>query len=175
MTKYAIALTALLAVGCTDKADDSGDTSTDGGMTDGGMTDGGGSDDTTVACAFSSTDFSIDIGNGDDAGYSLGFAETDAASPDPWTGEDCGYVGYTTGSGTTYMYCHDISATGGTLGIVVTFEDVIEGSTTLHSGGLVNSFYLYEEGTGSCWTWGSDASYFFDCVDATAAIACAGD
>ncbi len=177
MNKFAFALIAgLVAVGCTDSDKDTGADSgstADGGTTDGGAGDGG-SDETLVACSWSSSEFNIDITNGDAAGYSLGFAET-GGSPS-WTGEDCGYVGYKANDGTFYDYCHDISATGATLTIVSTFEDINPGSTTILNGASMDiAYYLYEEGTGSCWTWGSDASYFFDCTDASAAITCSGD
>lgn len=174
MKKLSLVLLAGLAIaGCDDKDGDTADTST----TDGGSTDGGGSGgDTEVACAWDGSDnFSIDIINGDGAGYDLGFAEVDASSSDPWTGEDCGYVGYTTGDGTLYEICHDMASTGGSLVHVDTVEEITAGVSTIHAGAIENAYYLYEIGTGTCWTWGVTAAYFDDCVDATGVVSCSGD
>lgn len=172
MKKYTLLMLAGLALSaCTDKDGDTGDTSNpgDGGAADGGA-DGGGDDALYVDCSWGSGSVTVSITNGDAAGYDFGMAETDSASPDPWTGEDCGYVGYTTGDGTYYDICHGLSATGGTLTSVDAVGDIVAGSTTVFDGTQLTSYYLYEVASGTCWTWGHDATYFFDCLDASGAV-----
>ncbi len=153
-----------------------GDTGEGGSGGDTG--DGGSGGDTHITCSWTAGQFQIDITDGDPAGYSLGWAETDASCGEYcWTGEDCGYVGYTAGDGTVYDYCHDVGATGGNLVIVESVADVVPGLTTVMdptwSPGI--TYYLHEQGTGTCWTWGHDNTYFFDCVDVSDDLSCSGD
>lgn len=174
MKKFAFVLFAAMAVtACEDKAGDTGDTGTAGDGGSGG--DGGSAGETYVACEWTSSEFILDIsGNTDPAGYELGFAET-GGSPS-WTGEDCGFVGYKASDGTLYEYCHDMGPNGGTLTIVSTFEDINPGSTTILNGATMDiAYYLSSVTDGTCWTWGSDPTYFTGCIDASSAIACAGD
>lgn len=174
MKQFSLALLAgLVLTACPGDKDDTGST-TDGGAEDGGAdggSDGGGDDSLYVTCDWDAASITIDIGGGDAAGYDFGMAETNGDTY-AWTGEDCGYVGYTTQSGVYYDYCHDLSATGGRL-VTGSFPDeasfakLVEGVETVFDGSQEISYYMYEVASGTCWTWGDDTSYFFDCIDAT--------
>jgi hypothetical protein len=105
--------------------------------------------------------FEIEI-NDSTSSFYLGMAETgNSCKEDPqrcWTGEDC-YNGY----GDLY-YCHELGPTGGVLlyggdanelssGEETVFNSLFDGSIT---------FMLEEEGSGHCWTWGDNPSYYQD-------------
>lgn len=174
---WLILAASLMVVGCTDKGDtgatDSGDAdTTDTTDTDGG-TDSGTAPATTVECTWDGTGLDVTIVNGDSSGYNLGLAEVAAEG---WTGEDC-YLGYTAGDGTTYEYCHPASASGVFLTTVGDFSKVVEGSTTIHSGAINNTYFLEEVSSGLCWVWGDSASYYGDlgCSDISSSLTCTGD
>ncbi|MCK6505840.1 hypothetical protein L6R53_21040 [Myxococcota bacterium] len=116
-------------------------------------------------CAWGGGGIEVELSGGDPGGYFFGLAETRTGG-DAWTGEDCLY-GYTTSSGTVYSYCHPLSAEGGFLVTVESILDVFEGSTTLHSAVLDNTYYLAEAATGDCWVFGHDTSYYggLGCLD----------
>lgn len=160
MTKNLLILgTLLFAAACSGGKGDTG--GTDGGTTDGG-TDGGTTGDggttTSMDCAWGGGGLTVDIFGGDSAGYWLGLAET-ACGGDCWTGEDCVY-GYTTGSGTVYSFCHPMSSTGVYLSTVTSIGAIVEGSSTIHSEALNNTYFMEEVSTGACWVWGHDTSYY---------------
>lgn len=93
--------------------------------------------------------------------YTLGLVETDEASPDPWTGEDCAY-GYTTGSGTVYLYCHPLSSLGGALSSVSSVDQIVEGETTIFREAFedVITYAVWSDITGDCWVWGHEWRYY---------------
>ena len=165
MTKnWLVLATALFAIACNDKGDDSGNTPTDGGATDGGA-DGGTTPALTLDCAWGGGGIDVILTNGDSAGYNFGLAETNG-NAQAWTGEDC-YLGYLANDGTLYDFCHPLAASGGFLTSVGSFDDIVEGSTTIHTAAIENTYYLEEVSSGSCWTWGDDTSYYggLGCAD----------
>lgn len=99
--------------------------------------------------------------------YTLGMAETDPVTPDPWTGEDC-LNGYTSDSGTLYFFCHSLGTTGGDLESVSSLGDIVEGETTIFSDGLEEfiTYAIWSEENLDCWTFGHDTSYYTaECVE----------
>lgn len=168
MTKNLLILgTVLFAFGCEGGKDDSGTTTGDGGTTaDGGTTGDGGGTALTMDCEWAGGGLDVTLTGGDSAGYWVGLAETECGGAACWTGEDCVY-GYTTGSGTTYNFCHPASASGVFLQTVDSFEAIVEGSTTIHSASTVNTYFMEEVSTGTCWVWGADTSYYggLGCTD----------
>lgn len=160
MTKNLLILgTVLFAMACTDGKDSGPDTG-DGGADGGTPGDGGdgGTMGLTMDCAWGGGGLDVTLTGGDSAGYWVGLAETDCGGQ-CWTGEDCVY-GYVASSGTSYNYCHPASASGVFLSSVGSFDDIIEGSTTIHSASLNNTYFMEEVSTGTCWTWGYDTSYY---------------
>jgi len=151
--------------GDTGDGDTGGDTGTSG--------DGGATAPFTIDCSWTSFGISVNLVNGDDAGYNFGMAETDCGG-DCWTGEDC-FDGYALGDGTVLSYCHPLSSTGGYLSTVQDVDLIVEGSTTLHISTINNTYYLEEISTGECWTWGYDSSYYggHGCTDIGSG--CAGE
>lgn len=159
MTKYTLMLgLTLFAFGCPG---DKGET--------GGADDSTGGDDSADPCegqeatfdvAHSSSGVTLTITCGS-GGYEFGMAETDQASDDPWTGEDC-FNGYTTGDGTVYDICHVADSTGvvlsgGTLGDLC--DDC--GVTIMQNvASSVTTYYVSSDATGDCWVWGHDVSYY---------------
>lgn len=109
---------------------------------------------------YTSSNVALEIYNGI-ADYEFGMAETDAESPEPWTGEDC-LNGYTTGSGVEYLLCHETSSTGIVLSAVDSVDEVIEGETTLmnYVSPEVTTYYLLSKAMGDCWVWGNDPMYY---------------
>lgn len=93
--------------------------------------------------------------------YTLGMAETDPASPDPWTGEDC-FNGYTSGDGTTWLFCHPLGEAGGALATVGSVDEIVEGESTILSFRFedVITYAVWSDRTGECWTWGHDPEYY---------------
>ncbi|NOY27320.1 MAG: hypothetical protein GXP62_15740 [Oligoflexia bacterium] len=153
---WLVLATTLLAFGCSTKDDTGGGTSAG----DAGATDGGGTTaPLTMDCAWDGSGISVDLVNGDSAGYSFGMAETDCGG-DCWTGEDCLY-GYTLGDGSVLSYCHPLSSTGGYLTTVGDSDLIVEGSTTiLDPATMYITYYLEEVSSGDCWIWGYDTSYY---------------
>ncbi len=141
----------------------------DGGSADGGFGDGGATTTVSVDCTWRSSGFTLSLTDGDPAGYHFGWAED--LSSVPWTGEDC-YEGYTASDGTLYLYCHPMTATGGSLISVSTVSDIVEGSTTIMSDAITLTYYLEEDSTGACWVWGSDPGYYAALGCETLDLAC---
>lgn len=103
----------------------------------------------------------IENGSGE---YVLGMAETDPASPDPWTGEDClnGHVD------AGLLYCHRLSSTGGVRehGFLTDLADDAEDDDdgylsmyTLFFEDLQVTYALWNEDM-DCFTWGQDSTYY---------------
>ena len=156
MTKYLLALTATLFMfGCPGDKDDTGvesDADTD--------TDSDTDADPTFSESWtgSGVNFTVDGGSGT---YTLGMAETDAASPDPWTGEDC-LNGYTLSSGTVLLYCHPLSSSGGSFTGGGSATALDESSETVFDSTFssVLTYAAWSDDSGDCWTWGADTSYY---------------
>ncbi len=106
---------------------------------------------------------SVDITIHDPLGvtdWSFGMVE---AGPDGWTGEDC-----LTGFG-TYAFCHQIGIDH-TLAEVADCAagSVVESSSTLLDASKEPSLtYFLEDGSGYCFVWGNDPSYYaaMSCVE----------
>ena len=160
MIKYSWLVLGLLALpGCPGgKCDSGGDCDSDSAGEGEGEGEGEVTPSFSASWSASGVTISIEDGSGS---YEIGMAETDPASPDPWTGEDC-LNGYTTGSGTTYLYCHPASSTGVALSTVTSLDDIVEGETTIFSSSLssVITYAATSDSTGECWTWGHDTSYY---------------
>ena len=159
MTRISLAaLAVLFAVGCSDKSGDSGDTSESDTDTD---TDTDTDADASVAVTWSGSGVTLAITNGDAGGYLFGMVETDPASADPWTGEDC-YLGYTLSSGSLLSYCHPASSSGDAYSAGGSATALDENTETVFSSSFesVLTYYLEESGSGACWVWGADTSYY---------------
>ena len=169
------ALTLSLGVACFDDKDDDDDDEDDDsgrGDTTWGTTGTGGTTGTTGTTGFGggptasvtwgASSIDLVVGGGPGA-YWFGLAET-AGCDDCWTGEDCVY-GYDA-SGTTLAYCHDAGDTGTNLAYGGNPSQLVAGTTVFpssNSDGYV-TYYLESDadygGDGSCYTWGSDPSYY---------------
>ncbi len=147
-------------VGCPgDDKCDSGDSAC-GGESGEGEGEGEGEVDPTFSSSWSSSGVTISIENGSGS-YTLGMAETDPASPDPWTGEDC-LDGYTLSTGEVLLYCHGLSSSGGALSSGGDPNALAEGSETVFTSALedVITYAVWSDTSGECWTWGNDTSYY---------------
>jgi hypothetical protein len=91
----------------------------------------------------------------------MGMAETDPASSDPWTGEDC-LNGYVLGDGSILLYCHPLSSTGGYFASGGNPLELDEDSETVFFSSLEDSitYAAWSDSTGDCWTWGARPSYY---------------
>ena len=103
----------------------------------------------------------LTVTGGDPGGYWFGIVETDPASSDPWTGEDC-YLGYTLSSGLTLAYCHPIRAGSNHFAYDGSAAALDEATETVFPASFreVTTYYLEENATGACWVWGHDPSYY---------------
>lgn len=93
--------------------------------------------------------------------YTLGVTQTAATAADPWTGEDC-LSGDTLGDGTPVLYCHPLSATGGTFaggGDPATLDEATSTVFTAADDGTLTFAAFADDGSG-CWTWGADTSVY---------------
>lgn len=133
-----------------------GDSGDGGDPGDGGMDGGSTATDLDLACAWDGEGLNVSISGGTSPGYFLGMAET--GTSDPWTGEDC-YQGFTTGSGSTLQYCHELAPSGGFLLTVISVDQLTEGTTLFHPE-LQFAYYLEERSSGDCWIWGIGSSYY---------------
>lgn len=145
--------------GCPgDKACDSGDSACETGGE--GEGEGEGELEESFSASWGPSGVTIDIENGSGT-YELGMAETDSASPDPWTGEDC-YEGYTLGDGTLLLYCHPLSSSGGSFTGGGNPNSLDESSQTVFTSAFedVITYYVSSDSTGECWVWGHDPDYY---------------
>lgn len=156
-----------LAVGCTDKGDDSG---LDSDEPDGGEDSGDGGTDVepeapaaSVTWGAASVDIAVSGGGG---AWWFGLAEVGAdCGEDCWTGEDCVY-GFETGDGEVLAYCHDAGDAGTSLAYGGDPRALAAGTTVFQDASADGSVtYMLESdpeygGDGSCWVWGADVSYY---------------
>ena len=147
------ALVALLgAFACNDKDDTAGDS---------GTTDTTGGTEMLAWLAGWDTDdqYSIEITEGSGS-FDFGMAETGAGGKG-WYGENC------LGGAAGYDICHSFSAASplvldsvhpdvGGAGL----DALVENSTTLLWAALGITYYLADKGTGECWTWGDETTYY---------------
>jgi|GEM_PF-5553654 len=94
--------------------------------------------------------------------YYFGLAQTELASPNKWTGEDC-HLGYSHEE-QSFRYCHP-ARTGLTLSYGAAYSEVIEGFSTHFSGPEFESQVTYiikEAISGCCWVWGGSPTYYQD-------------
>ena len=150
--KKLLPIIAILSTGCLD---------TDG--KDSGLSDGG----LEVSVTWGASAVSLTISGGEaGANYQWGLAETGSTcnngSGDCWTGEDC-LDGYTTGSGTTYNYCHPVGGTTASLSYGADPSSVTAGQATVFgdSGFDGSVTYILDNITsGDCYIWGNDTMYY---------------
>lgn len=126
-----------------------------------------GTGESAFAAVWTALGVTIDLENGQGT-YRLGLAETDPSSDDPWTGEDC-YKGYWTEDGDHLLYCHPLSATGGSFWYGGDPNDLDEDTETALSWAKaeVVTYYVSSDRTGECWVWGHDPDYYasLGCLD----------
>lgn len=91
----------------------------------------------------------------------VGMAETDPSSFDPWTGEDC-VRGYTLSDGSSLLYCHPMAGESLSLESASDFMTLDEDTQTWFWRSSANAitYAAWDGGTGECWTWGNDPSYY---------------
>lgn len=151
---------------CTDGSDNDDDGAMD--CNDDGCAGGPDCEDLvpTVAVTWTDSGVTIDITNGNAAGYDFGMAET--RSDAGWFGEDC-VLDPDDDADFGYEICHHLLASGGSLEGVRNAEEVVAGESTLFSESLDDNltYVLFEADGPACWTWGDDVSYYraFGCVE----------
>jgi len=158
MLKYTWPVFAItFLAGCPGGKCDSGDSSCDSAEGEG---EGEGEGDPSFSDSWSASGVTISITDGSGT-YTLGMAETDPASSDPWTGEDC-LDGYTLSDGTVLLYCHPLSSSGGAFSSGGDPNDLDEDNETVFTSALENviTYAAWSDSSGECWTWGADTSYY---------------
>ena len=121
--------------------------------------------ETTLSVTWNDSSVGLTITDGDaNASYYWGITENVAGCSNCWTAEDC-FMGFDLNNGTNLLYCHPVSATGGSLAYGASFDGVVEGSTTLFPDADFSDRVTYivddrSSAEGPCWTWGLDTSYY---------------